>query len=73
MIVDEIRAREVDDLRRDIASLQKEIWELRFRKGSEKAGDPSKIRTLRRDVARMLTVLRERELGIARGTKAKKA
>jgi large subunit ribosomal protein L29 len=65
----EMRGKEADDLRREIAQIQKDIWNLRFRKGSEKAGDPSKIRVLRRDVARMLTVLRERELGIARGAK----
>jgi large subunit ribosomal protein L29 len=67
----DIRARADDDLKREIAALQKDIWNLRFRKGSEKAADPSKIRVMRRDVARMLTVLRERELGTARGaTKA---
>ena len=69
MIAQDIRARAEDDLKREIAALQKDIWNLRFRRGSEKAGDPSKIRTLRRDVARMLTVLRERELDLARGTK----
>ena len=69
MIAQDIRARAEDDLKREIAALQKDIWNLRFRRGSEKAGDPSKIRSLRRDVARMLTVLRERELDLARGTK----
>ena len=63
----DLRERAEDDLRREIAAAEKEIWTLRFRQGSEKAGDPSKIRHLRRDVARMLTVLRERELGIERG------
>ncbi len=69
MTVAEIRQKEVDDLRREIASAEKEIWKLRFSRGSEKAGDPSRIRHLRKDVARMLTVLRERELGIERGAK----
>ena len=67
MTIDEIRERADDDLRREIAAVEKEIWELRFRRGSEKAGDPSRIRRLRHDVARMMTVLRERELGIQRG------
>ena len=67
MTTQEMRERAVDDLRREIAGMEREIWNLRFRKGSEKAGDPSRIRVLRRDVARMLTVLRERELGIVRG------
>ena len=65
----EMRQKPVDDLKREIASSEKEIWKIRFQKGSEKAGDPNKIRTLRREVARMNTVLRERELGIERGAK----
>jgi len=62
--VQEIREKADEDLRREIAAAEKEIWELRFRRGSEKAGDPSKIRRLRHDVARMMTVIRERQLGI---------
>jgi len=62
----EIRQRESDDILRDVAALEHQIWELRFQEGSEKAGDPSKIRQKRRQVARLLTVLRERELGIER-------
>lgn len=71
MTVQEMRARADDDLRREIAAIEKEIWNLRFRKGSEKAGDPSRIRRLRRDIARMQTVLRERALGLQRGEAAK--
>jgi len=63
----EIRQRESDDILRDVAALEHQIWELRFQEGSEKAGDPSKICQKRRQVARLLTVLRERELGIERG------
>lgn len=65
----ELRAKSVDDLRREIAAIEKEIWKIKFQRGSEKAGDPSKVRTMRREVARMNTVLRERELGIERGAK----
>ena len=65
----EMRQKSVDDLRREIAAAEKEIWKIKFQKGSEKAGDPNKVRTLRRGVARLLTILRERELGIERGAK----
>lgn len=64
MNIHELREKADEDLRREIAAAEKEIWELRFRRGSEKAGDPSKIRLLRHDVARMMTVMRERQLGI---------
>ena len=63
----EIRERSSDDILRDVAQIERQIWELRFQRGSEKAGDPSKIRQMRRQVARLMTVLRERELGIERG------
>jgi large subunit ribosomal protein L29 len=62
----ELRQREPDDLLRDVAAIERQIWELRFQEGSEKAGNPSKIRQMRRQVARLMTVLRERELGIER-------
>ena len=65
----EMRGKTVDDLRREIAAAEKEIWKIKFQKGSEKAGDPNKVRTLRRGVARLNTILRERELGIERGAK----
>jgi large subunit ribosomal protein L29 len=65
----EVRERPTDDLRREVAALELQIWRTRFQKGSEKTADPSRIRLLRRDVARMLTVLRERELGLERGAK----
>ena len=69
MTATEMRQKEADDLRREIAAGEKEIWKIRFQKGSEKAGDPNKVRRLRREIARMHTVLRERELGIERGAK----
>jgi len=67
--VAEMRHKSADDLRREIAAAEKEIWKIKFGKGSEKAGDPNKVRTLRRGLARLNTVLRERELGIERGAK----
>ena len=66
--ISEFRERQSDDLLRDVAALERQIWELRFQEGSEKAGNPSKIRQMRRQVARVLTILRERELGIERGS-----
>lgn len=69
MNVTELRQKPADDLRREIAAAEREIWKMKFQRGSEKAGDPNKVRTMRREVARMKTLLRERELGIERGAK----
>jgi large subunit ribosomal protein L29 len=60
----EIRGRSTVDLLEEISGLEREIANLRFRAGSEKATDPSRIGGLRRDLARIRTVLRERELDV---------
>ena len=64
MKTDEIRARTTVDLREEIRALEAEVANLRFRAGSEKATDPSRIGKLRKDLARLRTVLRERELDV---------
>jgi ribosomal protein L29 len=65
--ITDIRDKSDADLRREVAAAEREIWDLKFQRNSEKSGDPSKIRHLRRANAQMLTVIRERELGIERG------
>jgi large subunit ribosomal protein L29 len=75
----EIRARSTTDLHEELGALEREIATLHFRAGSEKGGDPSRIGALRRDLARIRTVLRERELDVrgqaadTAGGKARKA
>jgi large subunit ribosomal protein L29 len=54
MTVDEIDAR--------INQLQEELFRLRFRSATQELENPMLLRTLRKDVARLKTVLREREL-----------
>ena len=79
MKASEIRARTTTDLLEESGALDREIASLQFRAGSEKGGDPSRIGSLRRDVARIRTVLRERELDVrgqgaeAAGARARKA
>lgn len=60
----EIRSRSTVDLNEEVTGLEREIANLRFRAGSEKATDPSRIGGLKRDLARIRTVLRERELDV---------
>jgi large subunit ribosomal protein L29 len=64
----EIRAKETGDLLQELADRIREVFNLRFQKATEKAENPARIRALRRDVARIKTVLRERELGIREKT-----
>ncbi len=60
----EIRARSSVDLKEELSAKEREISNLRFRAGSEKASDPMRIRAIRREIARIHTVLRERELDL---------
>jgi large subunit ribosomal protein L29 len=49
---------EIDE---QIIQAREELFRLRFRSATQELENPSLIRTLRRDIARMKTVLRERE------------
>jgi large subunit ribosomal protein L29 len=53
MTADEIRAR--------VAELREELFNLRFRNTMKQLDNPLKIRTSRREMARLLSVLREKE------------
>ena len=61
----EIRGKEDAEIRFDIETMEKELFDLRFRSLTEGIQDPSKIRRSRRDIARMQTILQERVRGIA--------
>ncbi len=66
----ELREKEDTELRFDIATLERELFDLRFKSSSEGLAQPSRIRAIRREVARIRTLLRERELAI-RGAKSR--
>jgi large subunit ribosomal protein L29 len=65
MKLDEIRAMSDADLRARVTGLEEERFRLRFRGATETLEDPLRLRTVRRDIARALTVLRERQLQAA--------
>jgi large subunit ribosomal protein L29 len=71
--VRELRNKPDEELREDLANHREELFNLEFQSATEQIDNPARIRQLRRDVARVLTVLRERELGIrGAASKAKK-
>jgi large subunit ribosomal protein L29 len=57
----EIREMSTDDLKSKIDELTRERFNLRFRSATESIENPMRFRDLRRDIARMQTILRERE------------
>ncbi len=57
----EIRDMSVEDLKTRIDELTRERFNLRFRSATESIDNPMRFRDLRRDIARMQTILREKE------------
>ena len=53
----------VDDLKAKLEELTKERFNLRFRSATESIENPMRFRSLRRDIARIKTALRAKELG----------
>ncbi|HKQ58912.1 MAG TPA: 50S ribosomal protein L29 [Candidatus Eisenbacteria bacterium] len=50
-----------DELKTRVSELREELFNLRFRNSMRQLDNPLKIRESRREMARLLTVLREKE------------
>jgi large subunit ribosomal protein L29 len=53
-----------DELHARIEENERELFRLRFRSATQELENPMLLRQLRKDIARMKTVLRERELAM---------
>ena len=62
MKAEEIRGLAADELTARIAQLEEERFRLKFRSGTETLEEPLRLRSIRRDIARLKTVQRERVL-----------
>ncbi len=56
-----IREMGPDEIRHRVAELREELFNLRFRNTMKQLDNPLKIRESRREMARLLTVLKEKE------------
>ena len=66
MRADEIRELSVEGVQSRIAELEEERFRLKFRSATEPLTDPLRLRWIRKDIARLKTILRERQLGSTR-------
>jgi large subunit ribosomal protein L29 len=62
-VVKELRALSNEELETKIKESKKELFDLRLKQSTGSLEKPSKIRELRKNVARMQTILKERENG----------
>ena len=58
---DAMRDQNADEIRTRITELREELFNLRFRNSMKQLDNPLKIREGRREIARLLTVLDEKE------------
>ena len=58
----ELRERETPHLQSELAEKQKHMFDLRSQAVTEKLEDPSQLSKTRKEIARIKTVLRQREL-----------
>jgi large subunit ribosomal protein L29 len=65
MLAKDIREMGEADINARIAELERERFNLRIQSGTRTLDDPLRLRVIRRDVARLKTVLREKVIGIA--------
>jgi large subunit ribosomal protein L29 len=60
MKASDIRNKSIDELKQDEIDLRKELFNLNFQKVTGEIENPMRIRQVRKDIARVLTVLNEK-------------
>ena len=60
----DIRKMTVEEVEQGLLEAKEELWRLRFRAATEQLENPLEIRRVRRDIARMMTILREHRRGV---------
>ena len=66
MRANDIRELSIEEIQSRIAELERERFNLRFRAATQPLEDPLRLRWIRKDIARLKTILRERQLESAR-------
>lgn len=65
MKTSELRAMDDEQLRTQLGDAYKELFNLRFQKVTGKLTNTSRPKQVRKDIARIKTIMRERELAVA--------
>lgn len=58
----EMREKSMIELNNELVALKEELFKLRFQHATNQLDNPLKLRGVKRDIARVRTILREREL-----------
>ena len=60
MKASDVRAKSIDELKQQVDDLSKEAFNLRFQRASGQLENTTRVRQVRRDIARIKTILGER-------------
>jgi len=70
---EELREMSDDELDTKLAEAKEELFNLRFQLVTGQLDNPMAIKVMRKEIARILTVIRERELAVLEGAVAEEA
>jgi large subunit ribosomal protein L29 len=70
---EELRDLSDDELDTKLAEAKEELFNLRFQLVTGQLDNPMAIKVMRKEIARILTVIRERELAVLEGAPAEEA
>ncbi len=66
MKASELRKKSVQELNTELNSLKEELFKLRFQHATNQLSNPMKLKSVKRDIARVKTVIKELELTSAK-------
>ena len=74
LLPQKLRDSSPEELQKEAKELRDQIWKLQLQGSTGQVKDPHKAREVRRDLARVLTVLRERQLAgdVGRGRRRRR-
>ena len=61
MKASELREKSVDELKNELANLKDELFRLRFQLAINQLDNPMRIKAVKKDIARIMTILRDNE------------
>ncbi len=64
MKAEEIRALSDEELRKQLEAAHRELFDLRFRLSTKQLVNHRELPMVKRDIARLKTIMRQRELGV---------
>jgi|TARA_B100001750_G_C15398875_1_gene541539 large subunit ribosomal protein L29 len=71
MKIQEVRDKTVDELHKELESLKKEFFNIRFQKSTGQLQNTSQIRKVKKSIARVFTILKEKKVTVKVKEKSK--